>query len=156
MENISKALIMAGAILIGILILSFLVYVFAQYNNFTSSQSRKEENRQIAEFNQQFEQYKKDRGWRASDMATVINSARNNNERYDLTSADRANRYYVEVKVTAGLNTYGELTDKTIVYNNLLKEDSLPYIFFKFKEIRYHDDSGRVCYIEFERYIEPH
>lgn len=56
-ENISKALLIAGEVLIGVIIASILVVVFNRVSEFTGSYREYSDMRQIVEFNTQFTQY---------------------------------------------------------------------------------------------------
>ena len=57
MENASKALILAGEILLGIMLLSIGVYVFNLFGDFSQNMSSEIEKSQITEFNEQFLRY---------------------------------------------------------------------------------------------------
>ena len=57
MENASKALIMAGGVLIGILIISIGVYIFSSYAKYSSNAYDQMETAQIEQFNNQFLKY---------------------------------------------------------------------------------------------------
>lgn len=54
MENASKALIMAAEILIGIMIISIGVFLFNTMGQYSAETTKKMEDTQIAQFNQQF------------------------------------------------------------------------------------------------------
>lgn len=57
MENASKALIMAGAVLIGIMILGSAIYLFNSFSDTTSNVVSVFEQKRISEFNAQFMKY---------------------------------------------------------------------------------------------------
>ncbi len=57
MENASNALIIAGGVLIGILIISTGVYLFSAYAQYSSNSYQKIENAKIEQFNSQFLKY---------------------------------------------------------------------------------------------------
>lgn len=57
MENASKALLMAGAILIGILILTFMVTLFASSRDLTKEYQSNKESEAIQQFNVNFTKY---------------------------------------------------------------------------------------------------
>ena len=54
MENASKALIMAGGVLIGILIISLAVYLFADFGSTSAQINAQNSQKQITEFNSKF------------------------------------------------------------------------------------------------------
>lgn len=91
MENASKALIIAGGILLTMLILALVMYVVSSMGDMADSQDRKTLVNQIEEFNKSYEAYNKNRMY-GTDVITVSNKAKDNNKRY----ADDSN-YHVEV-----------------------------------------------------------
>ncbi len=80
MENASKALLMAGGILIAIIILSIIVYMGTTTSRLAKSQDEKVLAEQTAEFNAQYEAYIKSRMY-GTDVITVINKAKDYNTR---------------------------------------------------------------------------
>ena len=60
MENASKALLMAGGILIALLVIGELLLMFNQLSEYQSSSSELVETEQLAKFNEQFTQYERD------------------------------------------------------------------------------------------------
>lgn len=79
MENASKALLIAGAVLLMILLFSLMFYIFSQMaENATSIYSDLEES-DITEFNQQFLNYEGAK-LNIQDVVTIINIAKNQNE----------------------------------------------------------------------------
>ena len=89
MENASKALIMAGGVLIGILILSLAAYLFVDFGSTSAEIHRQNEEKQITEFNSKFTAYLeyKDRNenWQITiyDIITLVGYAKENNKYYD-------------------------------------------------------------------------
>lgn len=81
MENASKALIIAGGILISILILSVLVYSFGNISQYFSSEEKVQQTEQLTTFNNQYESYNK-KLLRGTDVISVINKAKDNNTKY--------------------------------------------------------------------------
>lgn len=80
MENASKALIMAGGVLISIIIASMLMLMVNNLNNY--QQSRNDEKRidQTVAFNQQYEGYNRD-DVRGNELYSLINRVMDYNER---------------------------------------------------------------------------
>ncbi len=60
MENASKALIMAGSVLLALLIIGALVFMFSSLRNLKTTESDSEEDVQLAKFNQKMELYNRD------------------------------------------------------------------------------------------------
>lgn len=106
MENASKALIMAGGILIAMLIVGLLVW---GYNNISSSQranAEAEELEQVTEFNLKFEAYNKG-SVRGYQMISLANLARDYNTRYLEEDG------YYEVEIIAKMDDGAVLPDAT-------------------------------------------
>lgn len=80
MENASKALLIAGGILLAILIMSALVFMFSATKNFSTSQEAKTLAKQISEFNSEYEAYNKTIMY-GVDVITVINKSIDYNQR---------------------------------------------------------------------------
>lgn len=57
MENASKALVIAGGMLIALLVLGALMLMFNQIGDYEKAQTVNEKNSQIAKFNEDFERY---------------------------------------------------------------------------------------------------
>ena len=113
MENASRALIMAGGVLIAILLLTLFSYLFGQMASGTSSVYQTIEKHEIDEFNQQFLNYegrgktplhrKTETGedeiyynyLKPQDVATLLNLAQN---------AKKNSKLKAEVKVFLGTN----------------------------------------------------
>lgn len=60
MENASKALLMAGGVLLTILVVSLLMYAISMYSDYQQNQIRLAEIEDTAKFNQQFTNYERD------------------------------------------------------------------------------------------------
>lgn len=99
MENASKALIMAGEILLGVIILSLLIYFFSNTSNYTHTYQKIKDVEEINKFNKNFERYmisQENRSVKQADgsytyenvqvtytiqeLATIINFAKNYNK----------------------------------------------------------------------------
>jgi len=72
MENASKALIMAGSVLVSLLIISIVVYMFSDLTNTQSDAEKTKEIMQITEYNKKFEQYNRTILY-GSDIISVMN-----------------------------------------------------------------------------------
>lgn len=80
MENASKALIMAGSILIAIMVISLLVMA---YNNLTETMNAKNDEEaieQVIEFNKQYDVYYRNNLY-GSDILSLANKVADYNER---------------------------------------------------------------------------
>lgn len=95
MENASKALLMTGSILIGIILLSLAVYV---YNIMTEAEKMKASTlteEQLIKYNQEFLAYDKKLMY-GTDVITVLNKAIDNNKRY----AEDDESYFIDISFT--------------------------------------------------------
>lgn len=108
MENASRALMMAAGVLIGILILSLAVYLFANFGAASAEAHKRNAENQISQFNAQFTSYEGRTDITVHDIVSVVNLARNNNESFGLT-AQTDDNYYIIVKV--GTKTVENYTD---------------------------------------------
>ena len=90
MENASKALLMAGGVLIAVLIIAILVRTFGTVGLFQKQKLTEEESRQIAEFNEQYLKYLNQYMY-GTEVITIINKTIDS-------------KYPVQIKITF-LNT---------------------------------------------------
>lgn len=81
MENASKALLMTGSILIGIILLSLGVYIYNIMSEAKKAESMILSEEQLVKYNSEFLAYDKSRMY-GTDVISVLNKARDNNERY--------------------------------------------------------------------------
>ena len=88
MENASKALIMAAGVLIGIMILSLAVYLFATFGSTSAELHKQKETDQLNQFNSQFTSYAGKEDITIYDVITVSNLATENNKYYELERLD--------------------------------------------------------------------
>ena len=75
MENASKALIMAGAILIGIVIITLGVYLYRSATDFKNTYEAKRSEEQILKFNLDYEKYLGQEKLTIHDVVTALNCA---------------------------------------------------------------------------------
>ena len=134
MENASKALLMAGGILIVLLILSSLVIFFTNLAEYQTNQDNSKLATQIAEFNDQYEPYNKE-NLTLMELKTVYNKILNNNQKAD-TDADN-----IETNIP---DIYKNITS----WSNIA-QDTKKTIRFNCTGIEYRSD-GRICKINFE------
>lgn len=83
MENASKALLMAGGILIAVLIIGLLVYMFNSSSQLFKTSEDIEQLEQIVAFNKEYEAYNR-KLMRGTDIVSIINKANSNNTKYEL------------------------------------------------------------------------
>ncbi|OKZ74172.1 MAG: hypothetical protein BHW00_05485 [Clostridium sp. 26_22] len=144
MENASKALIMAGGVLIGVLIISLAVYLFVSFGQTSAEINSQNAQKQINQFNSQFTSYEGNNQLTAHDLITVTNFAIENNKYYDNDS-----NYIVEVflnntKITDNNNSY--------IPKRKLENETLIGVQYRYncKILSYHDN-GRIWKIQFKQ-----
>ena len=81
MENASKALIIAGGVLAGILLLTLFSYLVMQMKNYAFYNYSKMNEHEVLEFNQKFLQYEGRDNLAIQDVITIINLAKDNNKK---------------------------------------------------------------------------
>lgn len=130
MENASKALMMAGAILLTIMVLGLAVYFYTQFKQFPGKQEEALEMEQITKFNQEYESYYKQKMY-GVDVVTVLNKAINNNKKYanpiNGKYLKNTNNYYIDVQikllspVISYATQYKELEGSTRLENQTIR-----------------------------------
>lgn len=84
MENASKALLMAAGVLIGVLILTLAVYLFATFGATSAELHKQQATDRLNEFNSQFTSYEGKEGLTIYDVITVANLATESNKYYNI------------------------------------------------------------------------
>lgn len=129
MENASKALLIAGGILIALVIISLLVITFTKIGDYQKSQSGSSIDSQLAEFNRDFERYTED-DIKGVDIVSLINKINDYNTKSknilsETTSNDsKSIDYNIKITLTVDLkkfnddhaNTYGTKLFKNDVF----------------------------------------
>lgn len=93
MENASKALIMAGGVLIGVLIISLAVYLFVSFGQTSAEINSENSQKQLSQFNAKFTSYQGRKDITIYEILTVASYANENNEYYK----DGDSNYLIEV-----------------------------------------------------------
>ena len=123
MENASKALLMAGGVLIGIMVISFMVLVLRKAGKMSAQYDKQIANNELTKFNGQFEIYDKNDN-NFFDVITVANLAYDINKK---NGYDKQNSVTVEVK--AGSETYSILPNSNLPKDHFLKNNQNIYIY---------------------------
>ena len=146
MENASKALLMAGGVLIGILIISLAVYLFADFGSKSASINAQNSQKQLSAFNSKFTSYQgfkdADGNWQITiyDIITVKGYALENNEKYEnadekidvkiggrsILSDSDINLINLNVKSTGEVNKF-RCEDNDVQYNQNGKVKSINF-----------------------------
>lgn len=99
MENMTKALEIAASVLIGVLILSLLVFGYNQIREQKNIEQKNERASQLSKFNINFESYAKDTVY-GSEILSLANEVINYNER---KAVDGYQEIELEVKISTGV-----------------------------------------------------
>ena len=162
-ENASKALKIAGEVLIGVLILSLIVVFYNNLSNYEKVKQEQEELKQSVSSNSDYEVFLKD--IYGSQLFSLVNKINDNNKRKtedkNFTKVTLQVKFKKDYKVRIGVtdyyifkenNTYSETQMKTKIneieqkYKNI--DDTLRRILFKFESVGY-DSNGRVNSIRY-------
>ena len=181
MENASKALTMAASILVGVLIISFAVFLYSTYVGFASDNAKKNEKNFINEFNTQYTKYYgttlktiiNSKGKEEEilepilctihDVITLSNLARENNIQYEMNGNDylkysgKENTFYIQIDLKLGNETKQNIERKSLKEKtDIIKKYSLnsnnKVVNFVCTECKISKITKRVYYMKFEMY----
>ena len=128
MENASKALIMAGGILLAILIISMIVLLSSSTKSFLKAQNDQKLAQEIENFNKGYLAYNKTVMY-GTDIITVVNKANEYNKTIDVN--DIKNKVIIEI--------YNNEEQISISYNEEFKIS-----IFKCESIGYNNETGKI------------
>lgn len=97
MENASKALLMAGGVLIAVLIISLFVYMFTSASSMFQTEEDVERIQEIEEYNKQYESYNRNL-LRGTDLISLMNKVISNNAKYEDEGTETIEEYRVTIK----------------------------------------------------------
>lgn len=146
MENASKALIMAAEVLIGVLVLSLMVYLFVTFGSSSAEIVEQMDASKLAEFNTQYDKYKGIEDITIYDIVSLANLARENNKYYELDKSVRANNgnYYISIY----LSGEGYLEEDAQDLIEIIKESELKK--YECQNVVYSNITGRVKKVIFK------
>lgn len=134
MENASKALIIAGGVLIALIIITMFIMMFNNLANTKKAQEEQTKTEQISAFNAEFEAYNKKIMY-GTDVITLINKVAENNKKY-LNNIENQITLILDGKiVTNSSELIGTDAEKSI-YTSVKTE---------------YNNSGRICKIEIKK-----
>jgi len=111
MENASKALIIAGGMLIAIMVASLFVYLFTTYGRYAENMYDRINQRQLTEANNEYTKYEGASDNTIYDVVTVANKAKDHNTSLDLVAGERG---YIRVGITGDNSNIQELDNEQI------------------------------------------
>lgn len=159
MENASKALIIAGSILIALLTVAILLYTWGVMGNTAKEDDIQKNTQQIAEFNEQFTSYQKKILY-GSDVISIINKIEDNNIKYADNDEYKIkwefklkNNFSVD-GVTLGRGAYSN-TSRYSLYINMINNAAafkeFKSLYFMCTSVEYSSKTGRVNKMTFEQ-----
>ena len=88
MENVSRALIMAGGILISVLVIGLIAFVISIFGGFSSNIHSDMSETQIGQFNEKFLEKDGRIDITAQEISTLINFAKSQNDKNEIPIKD--------------------------------------------------------------------
>lgn len=123
MENVSKALIMAGSVLIALMVISLLVYFYGDIKDLMGIHNKIEVSEQIEEFNKQYDVYYRNNLY-GSDILSLINKV------YDYNIREAKSEDYQKLKMQVTFNKNYIDYEGTVIISkkSIYNEDTLKSI----------------------------
>jgi len=170
MENASKALIMAGSILIALLTIGALMFMFDNISGVEKQKNQNAEIDEILKFNRQFEAFDTV-GLRGTDILTVVNKMADYNDSNDVQVQEYSGmsmtveflntNITTEFRGTKTLNDnntgdlykwfeYTEGSKKMTSSLEAEKQTEFKRKYFKCTNVEYDNNTGRVIRMEFK------
>ena len=152
MENASKALIIAGGMLIAMLIVGLLVWGFGRIRETQQTEVDQESIQEITDFNERFEAYNRTtvRGYQMISLANLVYDT---NSRF--TEADGYNPVTVTVD---GLSSADATNEDLVTYiqtnydrMNSNQKNALKELVFECTGVEYDTQNSRVLHMTFRR-----
>lgn len=103
MENASKALVMAGSVLIALMIIGALLLMFNNLTTYQETNVRDTRTEQVIEFNAQYETYNRS-NIRGSDLYSLLNRAADYNERKSSVGTEGKEIAYEPITIIFSFN----------------------------------------------------
>ena len=118
MENASKALIMAGGMLLAILIISLLIYAWSLFSKYQSSQDELSNIEDTAKFNEQFTNYDRN-DVQGYEILSLVNKVIDYNYRKSSAAGAKNDDKYPYITIIINLDTQDKIK------NNLTKDGTI-------------------------------
>lgn len=148
MENASKALIIAGAVLLAILILSIGVYLVNSFRGASDSYVSQLDATELSKYNSNFEVFVGRKDITAQELVTLINLTQQQERKTQI--------FLIERNTNIEISEYNEDKKNDILENNLLiysidpnTNEEVVDNLYEFNAIEY-DSEGRVSKITFK------
>lgn len=151
MENATKALIMAGTLLISILLITFLIFFMRKGASASAEYYSTMTDAELAKFNAQFEVYDRDDNI-FSNIITVVNLANDINKKNENSSSNQIEiKVYKDSNKTQPLDLNNIYKDATTYSNVEKRNDGKLHnqYYFDCDKITYNDVTGKVQSMDF-------
>lgn len=127
MENASKALLMAGGILIALLIISMLLLMITNIGDYQRTKDNSAKAIQVSKFNRDFEKYTDDDGIKGTDIVSLINKIADYNSKQDEnTKSSSGTTNYVDYNIKMTITIIGlEDFNEKYAYSDDSRNDKL-------------------------------
>lgn len=152
MENASKALIMAGAILIGMLILSLGIYLFVTFGGEARKIRKDIDKNQMVQYNSQYTTYANRKNINIYEIISISNLAKQNNEDYSIYQ----DGYYIQILLQGESNNLQDIDNEKRQeliekYNKVDETTGEILQYFSCTAIEFYENTGRVKKVVFEK-----
>ena len=152
MENATKALIIAGGMLIAMLIVGLLTWGYTQIRSLQQENVTEEERQQIVEFNERFEAYNK-KVVRGYQMISLANLVYDTNTRYTYDNGYSPVTIIVdglssETAEKEDLESYIQDKYDTMTSN---EKNAFKQLYFECTDVKYDAKNSRVVSMNFRR-----
>lgn len=140
MENASKALLIAGGVLIALLVLGALLLMFSQLSSYQTAQKLYEATDDIAKYNEEYTRYTGNE-IQGYELISVINKATNNNTKSSIiNSINYDNKVKITIENIEGFKSkYGNSGKTLLIKSNSYtiqnKSDEFPRIIDEFRKM---------------------
>lgn len=125
MENASKALIMAGGVLLAIMIVGLIIFAWGRFSSFYNQTDDLSEIKDVTEFNLQFTNYDRE-DVHGYELISLVNKVADYNFRYSTETDARSDAGFQPISLTIDFTKASSEN-----FNNLLYSDSTPHLFDK-------------------------
>lgn len=132
MENASKALLIAGGVLLGMLLISLLFYTVGIFKNYQGSKDELINIENTSKFNQKFTAYDR-KDVQGYELITLVNQTVDYNERKTIDSKYGNDNQYPFITLIIDLNSMAD---------RFLRDDSINVDYRLFRENIYQDDES--------------
>ena len=152
MENATKALIIAGGMLIAMLIVGLLTWGYTQIRSLQQENVTEEERQQVVEFNERFEAYNK-KVIRGYQMISLANLVYDTNTRYTYDNGYTPVTIIVdglssETAEKEDLESYIQDKYDTMTSN---EKNAFKQLYFECTDVKYDAKNSRVVSMNFRR-----